>query len=66
MRTIHIPQHLKDQYIGAVLGGQTRVTIQGVEISWKALPTTRELGRKESEKIALQMAERDLSAVFGG
>ena len=66
MRTIHIPQSSKDQYIGAVLGGQTRVTIQGIEISWKALPSKRELGEKERERIALQMAERDLSAVFGG
>lgn len=64
MRTIQIPQQLKDQYIGAVLGGQTKVTIQGIEISWKALPSKRELGEKEREKIALQMAERDLSAVF--
>jgi hypothetical protein len=66
MRSIHIPQQLKEQYIGAVLGGQTRVTIQGIEISWKALPSKRELGEKEREKIALQMAERDLSAVLGG
>jgi hypothetical protein len=66
MRTIHIPQQLKEQYIGAVLGGQTRVTIQGIEISWKALPSKRELGEKERERIALQMAERDLSAVLGG
>lgn len=66
MRSIHIPQQLKEQYIGAVLGGQTRVTIQGIEISWKALPSKRELGEKERERIALQMAERDLSAVLGG
>ena len=65
MRSIHIPQQLKEQYIGAVLGGQTRVTIQGIEISWKALPSKRELGEKERERIALQMAERDLSAVLG-
>ena len=62
---MQIPQQYKDQYIGAVLGGQTKVVIKGVQISWKALPSKRELGEKEREKIALQMAERDLSAVFG-
>jgi hypothetical protein len=62
---MQIPQQYKDQYIGAVLGGQTKVVIKGVQISWKALPSKRELGEKERERIALQMAERDLSAVFG-
>lgn len=65
MRSIHIPQSSKDQYIKAVLGGQTKVTIQGIEISWKALPSKREVGEKEREKIALQMAERDLEVLFG-
>jgi hypothetical protein len=65
MRTIQIPNQYKDQYIGAVLGGQTRVTIKGVQISWKAIPSREKLGEKEREKIALQMAERDLGVLFG-
>jgi len=65
MRTTQIPQQYKDQYIGAVLGGQTKVVIKGVQISWKAIPNQSRLGEKERERIALQMAERDLSAVFG-
>lgn len=65
MREVTIPQSLKDQYIGAVLGGQSRITIQGIEISWKAIPTRGELSEKEREKLALKMAERDLSVAFG-
>lgn len=60
----NIPQKYKDQYIGAVLGGQTRVTIQGVQISWKAIPSREKLGEKERERLAKQMAERDLAIVF--
>jgi hypothetical protein len=65
MRQVTIPQSLKDQYIGAVLGGQSRVVIQGIEISWKAIPSKGEIGEREREKIALKMAERDLSVAFG-
>ena len=64
MRTATIPQSLKDQYIGAVLGGQSRVTILGIEITWKAIPSRGELSEKEREKLALKMAERDLRAVI--
>lgn len=59
-----IPQKYKDQYIGAVLGGQTRVVIKGVEISWKAIPSREQLGKKEREALANQMAERDLPLIF--
>lgn len=59
-----IPQKYKDQYIGAVLGGQTKVTILGVQISWKAIPSREKLGEKERERLANQMAERDLAIVF--
>lgn len=65
MRTIQIPQSIKDQYIGAVLGGQSRIVIQGIEISWRAIPSKGEIGQKEREKLAQKMAERDLSVVFG-
>jgi len=64
MKAIQIPQGLKDQYIGAVLGGQSRVTILGIEITWKAIPSRGELSEKEREKLALKMAERDLRAVI--
>jgi hypothetical protein len=59
-----IPQKYKDQYIGAVLGGQTRIVIRGVEISWKAIPSREQLGRKERERLANEMAERDLPLIF--
>jgi len=59
-----IPQKYKDQYIGAVLGGQTRIVIRGVEISWKAIPSREQLGRKEREALANEMAERDLPLIF--
>lgn len=59
-----IPQKYKDQYIGAVLGGQTRVVIKGVEISWKAIPSREQLGKKEREALANKMAERDLPLIF--
>lgn len=65
MRTIQIPQSIKDQYIGAVLGGQSRIVIQGIEISWRAIPSKEEIGQKEREKLAQKMAERDLNVVFG-
>lgn len=61
---VTIPQKYKDQYIGAVLGGQTRVVIKGIEISWKAIPSREQLGKKERERLANQMAERDLAIVF--
>jgi hypothetical protein len=59
-----IPQKYKDQYIGAVLGGQTKIVIRGVEISWKAIPSREQLGRKEREALANEMAERDLPLIF--
>ena len=65
MRTVTIPQSLKDQYIGAVLGGQSRIVIRGIEISWKAIPSKGEIGEREREKLASTMAERDLSVAFG-
>jgi hypothetical protein len=65
MRTIQIPQSLKDQYIGAVLSGQTSITLKGIQISWKAIPSKGEIGEREREKLALKMAERDLSVAFG-
>lgn len=64
MKATPIPQALKDQYIGAVLGGQSRITILGVEITWKAIPSVGQLSKKEREKLALKMAERDLRAVI--
>lgn len=64
MKVIQIPQGLKDQYIGAVLGGQSRVTILGIEITWKAIPSRGELSEKKREKLALKMAERDLRVVI--
>jgi hypothetical protein len=65
MREVTIPQSLKDQYIGAVLGGQSRIVIRGIEISWRAIPNKGEIGEREREKLALKMAERDLSIAFG-
>jgi hypothetical protein len=64
MKKTIIPQKYKDQYIGAVLGGQTRVTILGIEITWKAIPSREKLGGKERERLANEMAERDLAIVF--
>lgn len=64
MREVTVPQSLKEQYIGAVLGGQSRIVLKGIEISWKAIPSKGEIGEREREKLALQMAERDLSIAF--
>lgn len=66
MKTLSvIPQGLKDQYIGAVLSGQSGITLKGVQITWKAIPSKGEINEKEREKIALKMAERDLRVAFG-
>lgn len=49
--------------VGAVLSGQKRVVVQGIEVSWKPLKTN--LTSKERELEAKRIAKMNVEAILG-
>jgi hypothetical protein len=49
--------------VGAVLSGQKRVMIQGMEVSWK--PLKANLNTKQRETEAKKIAKLNLSVILG-
>lgn len=49
--------------VGAVLSGQKRVMVNGIEVSWKPLKTN--LTSKERESEAKRIAKMNLDVILG-
>jgi hypothetical protein len=49
--------------VGAVLSGQKRVIVQGIEVSWK--PLKANLSSKQREAEAQRIAKMNVKAILG-
>jgi hypothetical protein len=56
-------KELTNLIVGAVLSGQKRVMIQGMEVSWK--PLKANLNTKQRETEAKKIAKLNLSVILG-
>ena len=56
-------RELTNLIVGAVLSGQKRVVVQGIEVTWKPLKTN--LTTKERETEAKKIAKMNLDVILG-
>lgn len=56
-------RELTNLIVGAVLSGQKRVMVQGIEVTWKPLKTN--LTTKERETEAKKIAKMNLDVILG-
>lgn len=56
-------KELTNLIVGAVLSGQKRVMVQGIEVTWKPLKTN--LTTKEREVEAKRIAKINLDVILG-
>lgn len=56
-------KELTNLIVGAVLSGQKRVTIQGIEVTWK--PLKPNLTSKQREAEAQRIAKMNLDVILG-
>lgn len=56
-------KELTNLIVGAVLSGQKKVMIQGIEVSWK--PLKKGLTTKERETEAKKIAKLNLDVILG-
>lgn len=56
-------KELTNLIVGAVLSGQKRVMVQGIEVTWKPLKTN--LTTKEREAEAKRIAKINLDVILG-
>jgi hypothetical protein len=60
--TAKIERELTNLIVGAVLSGQKRVMVQGMEVSWK--PLKKGLTTKEKETEAKRIAKLNLAVIL--
>ena len=56
-------KELTNLIVGAVLSGQKRVIVNGIEVSWK--PLKKELTKKQREAEAQRIAKINLEVILG-
>lgn len=61
--TAKMEKELTNLIVGAVLSGQKRVMIQGMEVSWK--PLKANLTTKQRETEAKKIAKLNLDVILG-
>lgn len=61
--TAKMEQELINLIVGAVLSGQKRVIVQGIEVSWK--PLKANLSSKQREAEAQRIAKMNIKAILG-
>lgn len=61
--TAKIEKELTNLIVGAVLSGQKRVIVQGMEVSWK--PLKKGLTTKQRETEAKRIAKINLDVILG-
>lgn len=61
--TAKMSKELTNLIVGAVLSGQKRVVIQGMEVSWK--PLKANLSSKQREAEAQRIAKINVDAILG-
>lgn len=61
--TAKMEQELINLIVGAVLSGQKRVVVQGIEVSWK--PLSINLSSKQREAEAQRIAKINIMAILG-
>jgi dTDP-glucose pyrophosphorylase len=61
--TAKMERELTNLIVGAVLSGQKRVMVQGIEVTWKPLKTN--LTTKERETEAKKIAKMNLDVILG-
>lgn len=61
--TAKMEQELTNLIVGAVLSGQKRVVVQGIEVSWKPLKVN--LSSKQREAEAQRIAKMNVKAILG-
>lgn len=60
--TAKMEQELINLIVGAVLSGQKRVVVQGIEVSWKPLSINLSLKQREAE--AQRIAKINIMAIL--
>ena len=61
--TAKMSKELTNLIVGAVLSGQKRVMVQGMEVSWK--PLKANLSSKQREAEAQRIAKMNVEAILG-
>jgi hypothetical protein len=61
--TAKMSKELTNLIVGAVLSGQKRVMVQGMEVSWK--PLKANLTSKQREAEAQRIAKMNVEAILG-
>ena len=61
--TAKMSKELTNLIVGAVLSGQKRVVVQGMEVSWK--PLKANLTSKQREAEAQRIAKMNVEAILG-
>jgi len=61
--TAKMEQELINLIVSAVLSGQKRVIVQGIEVSWK--PLSINLSSKQREAEAQRIAKMNVEAILG-
>lgn len=56
-------KELTNLIVGAVLSGQKRVMVNGIEVSWK--PLKKDLTSKQREAEAQRIAKMNLDVILG-
>lgn len=56
-------KELTNLIVGAVLSGQKRVMVKGIEVSWK--PLKKDLTKKQREAEAQRIAKMNLDVILG-
>lgn len=56
-------KELTNLIVGAVLSGQKKVMVNGIEVSWK--PLKKDLTKKQREAEAQRIAKINLEAILG-
>lgn len=56
-------KELTNLIVGAVLSGQKRVMVNGIEVSWK--PLKKDLTKKQREAEAQRIAKINLEVILG-
>ena len=56
-------KELTNLIVGAVLSGQKRVMVQGIEVSWE--PLKKDLTKKQREAEAQRIAKINLDVILG-
>lgn len=56
-------KELTNLIVGAVLSGQKRVMVNGIEVSWK--PLKKDLTKKQREAEAQRIAKINLDVILG-